>query len=54
MLYVQKVFVDTTYGKFVYMWYGQVIYICLMDKDMSDDTEKVHNEYIYMTYLGKK
>ena len=28
--------------------------ICHIDKDMSDDTEKVHNESIDMTFLRKR
>ena len=32
----------------------QVVYICHIDKDISDDTEQVHNESIDMTYLRKK
>ena len=31
--------------------YGQVFYICHVDKYMSDYMEKVHNESIDMTYL---
>ena len=46
--------VHTTYGKVVYMCYGQVVCICHIYKDMSCDTEHVHNEYIYMNYLGKR
>ena len=38
----------------VYMFYVQVVYICHIDKDMSDDTEKVHNESIDMTFLRKR
>ena len=46
-------FVRTTYEKVVYMLYGQVVYICHIDKDMSDDTEQVYNESIDMTCLRK-
>ena len=46
--------VHTTYGQAVYMLYGQVVYICHIDKDMSDDTEQVHNESIDMTHLRKR
>ena len=35
------------------MLYGKVVYICQIDKDMSYDTEQVHNESIDMTYLRK-
>ena len=48
-----KVFVHTTYGQVVYLLYGKVVYICHIDKDMSYDTEQVHNESIDMTYLRK-
>ena len=53
MFYGKKFLVHTTYGKVVYMLYGQVVYIFHIDKDMSDDTEQVHNESIYMTYFRK-
>ena len=48
-----KVFVHTTYGQVVYLLYGKVVYIYHIDKDISDDTEQVHNESIDMTYLRK-
>ena len=35
------------------MTYGKVVYICHIDKEISDDTEQVHNESIDMTYLRK-
>ena len=35
------------------MWYGQVVYICHIDKDISDYIEQAHNESIDMTYLRK-
>ena len=54
MLYGQKVFVHTTYGQVVYMWYENFVYICHIYKGMSDDTEQVHNESIDMTYLRKR
>ena len=49
-----KIFFHNTYGKFIYMLYEQVVYICHIDKDVSDDTEQVHNVYIDMTYLRKR
>ena len=49
MFYGKKVFFHTTYGQVVRVWYGQVVYICHIDKDISDDTEQVHNEYIDMS-----
>ena len=49
----ENFFVHTTYGQVFYLLYGQVVYICHIDKDMSDDTEKVHNESMDMTYLRK-
>ena len=54
MLYGKKVLVHTTYGKVVYLLYGKFVYICHIDKDISDDTEQVHNESIDMTYLRKR
>ena len=54
MLYGRKVFIHTTYGQVVYMLYGKVVYICHIVKDMSDDTEQVHIESIYTTYLRKR
>ena len=53
MLYGRKVFFHTTYGKVVNILYWQVVYICHIDKDIPDDTEKVHNESIEMTYIRK-
>ena len=35
--------IHTTYGQGVYMLYGKFVYICHIYKDMSDDTEQVHN-----------
>ena len=35
------------------MLYAKVVYICHIEKDMSDDTEQVHNESIDMNYLQK-
>ena len=46
-------FFHTTYVQVVYMSHGKVVYICHIDKYMSDDTEQVHNESIDMTYLRK-
>ena len=46
MLYGKKGFVNTKFG--------QVFYICHIDKDMSDDMEQVHSESIVMTYLLKR
>ena len=54
MLYGQKVLVHTTYGNVVHLLYGKFVYICHIDKDISDDTEQVHNESIDMTYLRKR
>ena len=54
MLYGPTFFVHTAYGQVVYMLFGKVVYICHIDKDMSDDTEQVHNGYIDMNYLRKK
>ena len=54
MLYGQKVFVLTTYGKVVHKLYVQVVYICHIGNVMSDDTEYVHNESIYINYLRKR
>ena len=54
MLYGQKVLVHKTYGQVVYLSNGKVVYICHIDKDISDDTEQVHNESIDMTYLRKR
>ena len=41
----------TTYVQVAYKLYGQPVYICHIDKDISDDMEQVHNESIDMTYL---
>ena len=54
MLYGQNVFVHIIYVQVVYILYGEVVYLCHIDKYMSDDTEQVHNEYIDMTYLRKR
>ena len=54
MLYEHNVFVRTTHGQVVYILYVKVVYICHIDKYMSDYMEQVHNESIYMTYLGKR
>ena len=48
-----NVVVHTTYGQVVYLLYGKVVYIYHIVKDISDDTEQVHNESIDMTYLRK-
>ena len=53
MLYEHNVFFRTTHGQVVYILYGKVVYICHIDKYMSDYMEQVHNESIYMTYLRK-
>ena len=50
----QKVFIHTAYVQVVYMLYGKVLYICHIYKDIIDDREQVHNEYIDMTYLRKR
>ena len=51
---MDKKIVHTKCGQVFFMWHGQVVFICHIDKDMSDDTEQVHNESKDITYLRKR
>ena len=43
MLYGKNVYVHTPYVQAVYIMYVKVVYVCHIDKDISDYTEQVHN-----------